>query len=356
MVLAFKFCLKNRCKNAIFSRLGARLPPAAPAAGSETVQTVVTPKQAYQQIRAVSCNVEKKRDLGKRRVAVVERVAFVCAQPPSWWRSSVHNLRDQMAPPYKDAMPATALVVSAVFNGYFITEALFEFEADLYASSDASHYSFVASYYDWKRSRPFSGTFMLVLGCLLPFVLFGMVRDAMQSLFRWRRASLVRHTNMSHGYCARQVVDVLTAATLLGVILPASAKFAMPAEAAVIEACSPDKRGNVAPACADRVSALALLHGRMLVVKVLMFVYDVSYCDSNRPPPAAAHSYKWFCRVFMGAGCEVQHHRRWREAGLRAFDEGGWRERAVPQQCGRVRLGCAAHENEKRTKCHTPPG
>ena len=51
---------ETAAKNAIF---GALLPPAAPAAGSETVQTVVTPQQAYQQIRAVSCNVGKKRDL-----------------------------------------------------------------------------------------------------------------------------------------------------------------------------------------------------------------------------------------------------------------------------------------------------
>ena len=55
---------ETAAKTRFFRACGALLPPAAPAAGSETVQTVVTPQQAYQQIRAVSCNVEKKRDLG----------------------------------------------------------------------------------------------------------------------------------------------------------------------------------------------------------------------------------------------------------------------------------------------------
>ena len=111
---------------------------------------------------------------------------------------------------------------------------------------------------------------------------------------------------------------MLTAITLLGVILPASAKFAMPAEAAVIQACSPDKRGNVALLCADRVSELALLHGRMLVVKVLMFVYDVSELRFESSITRRARS-QGLSRVF-GAGCEVQHHHACccrREAGMR---------------------------------------
>ena len=111
-----------------------------------------------------------------------------------------------MARPWKDAMPASGLVVSCFINTFFITDGMLDYSADAWALGDVeARRPFVASYFEWKTQRPLVGVLIILLGLLLPFALFAMGKDAFHS-FGGRRATPLRHA-----------VDVLRESMLLDV-------------------------------------------------------------------------------------------------------------------------------------------
>ena len=117
--------------------------------------------------------------------------------------------------------------VALVINCFFAINALTELSAALWALPDdpqgwmrdtspsarglpggaRGRLIFLSSFYEWRSAAPIISTIMTVLLVPLPFVVFGMIKGAAESIFGWKSAPM-----------ARQVADVLQPLTLLGLI------------------------------------------------------------------------------------------------------------------------------------------
>lgn len=195
--------------------------------------------------------------------------------------------------PAKPNVKPNELAIACTINSIFTVISLVEFAADQWAapqhssealvSSDAkSKLLFLSQFYQWRAEDPIISKMFMALLMPLPFLLIGMASGAFQSVLGLRRASRTRH-----------VADVVQACTLMVVILPLVVKTLIPAQEALVKACSAAEYGAsksraVEVKCVESATALWWLHGKMLALNLLMFGCDVAKFAGNlkEEPPA----------------------------------------------------------------------
>ena len=183
-----------------------------------------------------------------------------------------------MTPPFKDNIPWAGLAVGCVVNGFMVTQCVFDYSVDLYATAgfpatvDAERLSFLAAYYGWRlNSPPLLGPIGLALLLPLPVFLVLMARDAAQSLFGWRQATALRHA-----------ADCTQFGTIC-VIVAVLATLVLPGQSAVLDQCPHEKQ------CAEVAAALTPAHLAMLLLNLVMCTCEFVKFAGNLPagvPPS----------------------------------------------------------------------
>ena len=179
--------------------------------------------------------------------------------------------------PQKPNVPASGLASGATFNTLFATLAAVDYSVDLFAAAlPASRLAFLGVYYEWRESPPVLNPLLLLLLLLLPFVIFGFVKDALGALLGWRRASWIR-----------QAADVLQAVTLIGVILPLVITQVAPIQGQIKSVCTPGLLKNSNAACLASLEQATPLHLAMLLLNLVMFSCDIAKFVGNSITPAS---------------------------------------------------------------------
>ena len=167
-----------------------------------------------------------------------------------------------MAVPFKEDIPPAGLGVACGFNSFFVCMSLLDYSADLFVAADPpARLAFLATYLQWKEWMPVLTPMLAVLLLLIPFMLIGMLRDAAQSCFGWRRAPALRH--------AADVVQPLALVTVLSV----SIGLLAPAQAEVVATCALNQKGLPA-GCEASAAALRPLHAVVLALNLLLFACE----------------------------------------------------------------------------------
>jgi len=165
--------------------------------------------------------------------------------------------------PWKEEINGAGVAGATFFNTLFLVLALVDYSADLWAFQEpASRLSFLASFYKYRAEPPIFQWLLMALSVLIPFVIFGMIKDAVMSIFGLRRAPLLRH-----------VADITQALTL-PCILYASIAVAAPAAEAMIAECATGKKLTVA--CTSTAEALPPLHLFLTIANAVMFACDIT--------------------------------------------------------------------------------
>lgn len=170
---------------------------------------------------------------------------------------------------WKDDVGRGALAFGAVLNAFFLTAALFDYSAAVWATAAeqdpaqaADRATWLAGYAAWRADQPIINAIMLPLLVLLPLALVGMVVDAGRSVLGWRQATPLRHA-----------IDVLQPMVLLGVILPTVVTMAIPVGADVASLCGTDPASD---RCADTAALYRTVQLALVGLNVLMLGFDVT--------------------------------------------------------------------------------
>uniref|UniRef100_A0A6S8AHG1 Uncharacterized protein n=1 Tax=Aplanochytrium stocchinoi TaxID=215587 RepID=A0A6S8AHG1_9STRA len=187
---------------------------------------------------------------------------------------------------WKDNIPVVGFGISCGINMMMITTCLFDYSVDLYVVNEEgfepSRLLFLGEYYRWRGSAPVLGTVLSAILLPLPFVLFGMIRDCLRSVFGWEQATLLRH-----------IADIGTVCTLLGCILPMVITKVIPAQDDVIEQCTEEHVYGVRENCATAAKELPQQHLVMLILNIAMLGWDVAkYIGNRREIEAVSNSKK----------------------------------------------------------------
>jgi len=149
------------------------------------------------------------------------------------------------------------------FNTLFLTLAVADYSADLWAAAAERdvRVPFLVQYVAWRQMMPVIGTMLLVLLCLLPFVLFGMVSGALQGIFGWRRATSVRNA-----------MDCAEVAGIMGIVFTIFTRAA-PATEAFVAACPPKARA--VEACTLALDSMTDVHLAFVFLNLVMFLAPI---------------------------------------------------------------------------------
>lgn len=77
------------------------------------------------------------------------------------------------------------VAVSTLFGGFFLALSVVDSSVGMWARADwAARGSFLSSYFAWRHDAPLIGPFMLLLLLILPFAVWGMIKDDVLPLLR----------------------------------------------------------------------------------------------------------------------------------------------------------------------------
>ena len=183
---------------------------------------------------------------------------------------------------WKDNLDATGLAIGCGFNTFFTTLSLIDLSADLHATAleptspeAAARLAFLSQYYTWRGAMPVVGTMLMCLLPLLPFVLFIMVHEGVQSVLGWRKARFWRH-----------LTDVLTPCMVFLILIPTVVTMVLPVQEAVLTTCSWQALGDGTSAvslqkCFASASATVWPHLMIVGANCIMFVLAVAKYAGN---------------------------------------------------------------------------
>lgn len=82
-------------------------------------------------------------------------------------------------------MTAGDVAVSSLFGGFFLALSVVDSSVGMWARSDlAARGSFLSAYLSWRHDAPLVGPLMLLLLLILPFAVWGMIKDDVLPLVR----------------------------------------------------------------------------------------------------------------------------------------------------------------------------
>ena len=168
---------------------------------------------------------------------------------------------------WKPDLGAGDLAGACFFNTLFLTLAVADYSADLWTaaaatpSDRASRESFLVSYVMWRNEMPVMSGFLLVLLCFLPVVLVGILVGAVQGIFGWRKATLVRNG-----------MDCAELAGISGIVYCIATRV-MPVTATLLAECP--SKSKASAACGDALADMTSVHLAMVLLNAVMFVAPI---------------------------------------------------------------------------------
>jgi len=180
-----------------------------------------------------------------------------------------------MSTPWKDNLAPGDMIMPAIFNSFFIGQALIEHSFGMWARAvpeERLHHLF--AFYAWKSDQPILKYIMLALLLLIPFALGAILLDGVRSLFGLRKATTLRHA-----------ADVLQAVTIVTIVATIALQVG-PTEQSIVDLASkcgaPRLAGKALLACTDTISKIEPLSLALLVLNILMAIGDYLKFRGNR--------------------------------------------------------------------------
>jgi len=182
----------------------------------------------------------------------------------------------------KAVKPATKpieLAIGNCFGIYFLAVSLVDYSAVLFAQGGKQdyHLAFYGMYRQFKMAPPVQGLLELLMLPMIPFLLYGMIKNMLASLLGWEKAYFTRH-----------LVDVIQGIMLPFLILPCIFVKVIPQGTACAEACVlvDGKIGATCQGIVDDCEKTCLF---MCMANLIMFICDVTRYNVGAPEaPAAA--------------------------------------------------------------------
>ncbi len=185
-----------------------------------------------------------------------------------------------MTTTWKPNVQAGELATGIFFKAFMGTGALLDLSAALYAVGTEKvandRLLFLWNYMEWQAAAPVVSQMRTALLCLLPFVIFGLVKNSVQTILGWAK-----------GTPKRNGADLIQAFALLGGVLPTAITKLVPLKKVVSETCG---WGVIGPkvvtdtalgACHGSATALVSVTMVMAGLNLLMIVCDIFRYQGN---------------------------------------------------------------------------
>jgi len=169
---------------------------------------------------------------------------------------------------WKDNLAPGDLASACTFNSMFLTMAMLDYSADVWASQ-THQTAFLVQYVNFKAEMPVFGKVLFGLLLMLPLVIFGMISGVLQFVLGWRQAPIQRH-----------IVDCVEFCTLVFIFYTIVTAIA-PATAAFQSACAGPKVQKAA--CSAAIETLTAKHLLIVLLNIGMFCYPIIKYRYNRP-------------------------------------------------------------------------
>lgn len=174
---------------------------------------------------------------------------------------------------WKANVGAAPLCIAVFVNTFFTINCLIDYSVDVYAR-DTENPQLAVQFMKWREDGVVVASMNTFFLMFLPLALIDMIRANLQTVMRWRKASVIRN-----------LVDFLQFSSLFGGILPIVLLYVIPVQQSFVDICSDAPKSSK---CSASLEEMTFLHAIMVAVNVWMFSLDIAKYLGNSPKAASA--------------------------------------------------------------------